>query len=35
VLFGELIEGMYAEVPAAEEAGQAARSEKVDQGVHP
>jgi long-chain acyl-CoA synthetase len=34
VLFGDLIEGMYAEVPAAE-AGQAARSEKVDQGVHP
>ena len=34
VLFGDLIEGMYAEVPAAE-AGQVARSEKVDQGVHP
>ena len=33
VLFGDLIEGMYAEVPAAE-AGQAARSDKVDQGVH-
>ena len=34
VLFGDLIEGMYAEVPAAE-AGQVARTEKVDQGVHP
>jgi long-chain acyl-CoA synthetase len=34
VLFGDLIESMYAEVPAAE-AGQVARSEKVDQGVHP
>jgi long-chain acyl-CoA synthetase len=33
VLFGDLIEGMYAEVPAAE-AGPAARSDKVDQGVH-
>jgi long-chain acyl-CoA synthetase len=34
VLFGDLIEGMYAEVPAAE-AGQAAQSERIDQGVHP
>ncbi|MET0193157.1 MAG: AMP-binding protein [Hyphomicrobiaceae bacterium] len=33
VLFGDLIEGMYAEVPAAE-AGQAARSDMADQGVH-
>ena len=32
-LFGELIEGMYEEVPAAE-AGQVTRSEKIDQGVH-
>ena len=33
MLFSDLIEGMYAETPAAE-AGQAARSERLGRGVH-